>query len=289
MSTISSRGINCPPRSFIKKELIELKSYLTGSFRINISISSSPRKNLFRVTPSNAALIFEATYCVSKPKDFPFSFRIKFISLLPLGKLSLISVTPLYVLSSDFKNSAALFNSAKDFIKHYENCSKNIKNKEIYLSYVVKSMINDNHLFLFTKGSNYEDYGTFTDWLRIRKKYRTFFVDLDGVVFRNKGKYGLKNWGTKNEPIKKNIETLLKLNLKGTQIVFVSARHQEYYKNIDKNLKKLGFKNYKILLGLHHSQRILINDYFITNPNPSALSINIPRDNDNLGQLVESL
>ena len=50
-------------------------------------------------------------------------------------------------------------------------------------------MINSNDLFLYTEGIKYEDYGTFTDWLSIRRKYRTFFVDLDGVVFKNKGKY----------------------------------------------------------------------------------------------------
>ena len=51
-------------------------------------------------------------------------------------------------------------------------------------------MINSNNLFLYTKGSKYEDYGTFSDWLLVRRKYRTFFVDLDGIVFKNKGKYG---------------------------------------------------------------------------------------------------
>ena len=46
---------------------------------------------------------------------------------------------------------------------------------------------------------------------------------------------------------------------------------------------------FKILLGLNHSQRIIINDYFVTNPNPSALAINIARDDENLDQLVQSL
>ena len=222
--------------------------------------------------------------------EHPEVYNIHQKSFLRLNnKNQIIDIEEKKIISDKICIGLYSFSSAKDFIKHYENCSKNIKNNEIYLSYVVKSMINDNHLFLYTKGSNYEDYGTFTDWLRIRKKYRTFFVDLDGVVFRNKGKYGLKNWGTVNEPIKKNIETLLKLNLTGAQIVFVSARDQNFYNKLNKNLKKLGFRNYKILLGLHHSQRILVNDYFITNPNPSALTINIPRDDDNLGQLVESL
>ena len=54
-------------------------------------------------------------------------------------------------------------------------------------------------------------------------------------------------------------------------------------------LKKIGFSNFKILLGLNHSQRILINDYYLTNPNPSAVAINISRDSENLDQLIQSL
>ena len=150
-------------------------------------------------------------------------------------------------------------------------------------------MINSNNLFLYTKGLNYEDYGTFTDWLTVRRKYRTFFVDLDGVVFRNKGKYGRNSWDTKNEIIKKNVNTLLRLNVLGAQIIFVSARSEKYTKKINFELQKIGFSKFKVLLGLNHSQRILINDYFLTNPNPSALAINIARNDDNLDQLVQSI
>ena len=32
-----------------------------------------------------------------------------------------------------------------------------------------------------------------------------------------------------------------------------------------------------------------VNDYYLTNPNPSAVAINIPRDNENLDQLIQSL
>ena len=181
------------------------------------------------------------------------------------------------------------FGSAEDFIKHFKICYKNIKNKEIYLSFIVKSMINSNNLFLYTEGLNYEDYGTFTDWLAIRRKYRTFFVDLDGVVFRNKGKYGIKNWDTKNEILQKNVNTLLRLNVRGAQMIFVSARSEKYEKKINFELKKIGFFKFKVLLGLNHSQRVLINDYFLTNPNPSALAINIARNDENLDELVQSL
>ncbi len=64
---------------------------------------------------------------------------------------------------------------------------------------------------------------------------------------------------------------------------------QKNQKKLSIELKKIGFSNFKLLLGLNHSQRILINDYYLTNPNPSAVAINISRDNENLDQLIQSL
>lgn len=222
--------------------------------------------------------------------EHPEIYNIHQKSFLILNnKNQIIDIEEKKIISDKICIGLYSFISAEDFVCHFKNCSKYIKNLEIYLSFVVKSMINANNLFLYMEGSNYEDYGTFNDWLRIRKKYRTFFVDLDGVVFKNKAKYGVKNWSTKDTFIKKNVEMLLKLNLNGAQIVFVSARNEKYFNKINKDLINVGFVNFKLLLNLHHSQRILINDYFYTNPNPSALALNIVRDDDNLDQLVQSL
>ena len=220
----------------------------------------------------------------------PEIYNIHQKSFLKLNnKNQIIDIEEKKIISDKICIGLYSFGSANDFISHFKNCSRNIKSKEIYLSFVVKSMINSNNLFLYTEGINYEDYGTFTDWLSIRRKYRTFFIDLDGVVFKNKGKYGKKNWNTKNEVIKKNTKTLLKLNSQGAQIVFASARPEKNQRKLMVELKKIGFSNFKILLGLNHSQRILINDYYLTNPNPSAVAINISRDSENLDQLIQSL
>jgi len=222
--------------------------------------------------------------------EHPEVYNIHQKSFLRLNnKNQIIDIEEKKIISDKICIGLYSFISAQDFVNHFRKCSKHIKNFEIYISFVVKSMINANSLFSYMRGSNYEDYGTFTDWLRIRKKYRTFFVDLDGVVFKNQAKYGAKNWSTRDNIIKKNVETLLELNSNGAQIIFVSARSQKYFNKINKDLTKAGFVNYKILLDLYHSQRILINDYFLTNPNPSALALNIVRDDDNLDQLVQSL
>ena len=79
------------------------------------------------------------------------------------------------------------------------------------------------------------------------------------------------------------------MNSKGAHIIFASARPERNQRKLIAELKKIGFSNFKMLLGLNHSQRILINDYYLTNPNPSAVAINISRDSENLNQLIQSL
>lgn len=178
------------------------------------------------------------------------------------------------------------FNTVEKFKKYYQFCKKNIFKNEIYISYLVKSAINNNELFFSSEVTHYEDYGTYKDWLKIRKKYRTYFVDLDGVLFVNKGKYGRKNWFTKNIYIKKNLKYLLQLNRANAEIIFTSSREKTLEKKLNSELKKIGFSNFRILLGLNHGQRVLINDYSITNPNPSAISINLQRNSSSLNSLL---
>ena len=258
-------------------------------YRLKGQILVKDSDNFFNIDPKFNFMNknFVAGVDISK---HPEIYNIHQKSFLKLNnKKQIIDIEEKKIISDKICIGLYSFGSANDFISHFKNCSRNIKSKEIYLSFVVKSMINSNNLFLYTEGINYEDYGTFTDWLSIRRKYRTFFIDLDGVIFRNKGKYGKKNWNTKNEVIKKNTKTLLKLNSQGAQIVFASARPEKNQRKLTVELKKIGFSNFKILLGLNHSQRILINDYYLTNPNPSAVAINISRDSENLDQLIQSL
>jgi hypothetical protein len=180
------------------------------------------------------------------------------------------------------------FRSVNDFEKHYYFCKKKFRNKEIFISYIVKSMLAENNLFLTSEVKNYEDYGSFSDWIKIRAKYRTFFVDLDGIIFINKGKYGKKNWNSRDVLINKNIEILKKLNAENAQLIFTTSRTDNFKKKLLNKLKKIGFKKFKLILGLNHGQRIIINDYSITNPNPTALSINLLRNSNKLEDFIES-
>ena len=209
--------------------------------------------------------------------------------LITNTKKQLINIEEKKIVSDKICVGLYSFKSTKDFIIHYKHCHKKILLKETYVSHIVKSMITDNQLFLAYEVQNYEDYGSFVDWLRIRKNYRTFFVDIDGVIFLNKGQFGRKNWNSKNIIIKENKNILKKLNHQNTEIIFTSSRPELYRRRLITELKKIGFKDFKLLLGLNHGQRIIINDYAISNPNPSAASLNITRNSNQLKDLIDSL
>jgi hypothetical protein len=51
-------------------------------------------------------------------------------------------------------------------------------------------------------------------------------------------------------------------------------------------LNGLGFGDCQLVMNVHHSKRILINDYANSNPYPTAVAINIERDNENLGDMI---
>jgi hypothetical protein len=51
-------------------------------------------------------------------------------------------------------------------------------------------------------------------------------------------------------------------------------------------LDELGFGSCSLIMGIHHSKRVLINDYANSNPYPTALAINIKRDSEDLGDLI---
>ena len=73
---------------------------------------------------------------------------------------------------------------------------------------------------------------------------------------------------------------------RGCKIVFCTARPQKYESITRKALDKLGFIGYQLIMEVNHSRRVLINDYAPSNPYPSAVAINLPRDSDTLGDMI---
>ncbi len=188
-------------------------------------------------------------------------------------KNTIVNIVEKQVISNEFCVGAYGFANVEDFKKYYEQL-KDYEN--LYVSHIIYKMILDKHLFFTKEVKNYIDWGTLKDWLDYRKRFRTIFCDLDGVLVKSSSKHFEPKWGT-TEGIKENIDILNKLREEGAYIVITTARPHEITYITEQQLKREGIKYDRLIMNLPHSQRILINDYSATNPYPSATCVNLER------------
>jgi hypothetical protein len=140
--------------------------------------------------------------------------------------------------------------------------------------------------FFSTRSENYIDWGTYEDWRRYCGEFQTIFIDLDGTLVHNAGSYTSPKIG-ETDPLNRNIEWLRRKRREGkVYIVITTSRSKEFAELTIKQLLKHDIPYDKILFGLPHCRRVLINDYAPSNPFPSCSSLSIPRDADILPDLM---
>lgn len=157
---------------------------------------------------------------------------------------------------------------------------------EIYMSHVASYMIGQKNYFSYIEAEEYEDWGLIGDWRRVARRMQTYMVDIDGVVFKNKGKYGRVNWNDEDTPLENNVHIIKKLASDGAQIIFCTARPESQRDKLERSLKGVGISWHSIVMGCNHAKRIIINDFADTNAYPSCEAINVPRDGNNLDKYI---
>jgi hypothetical protein len=171
------------------------------------------------------------------------------------------------------------FQDSAEFIEHYLEIMRIKVTGEMYISHLISYMLSKRrYIFTLRMADNYEDWGTLREWLAVQKNFQTYFVDLDGIIITNSGKYGRVNWSNNEQLIEENVSFLKRLQENGAQIVITTSRTEEFREGIEKLLNEAGLSPYAILMGLNHTRRILINDFAPTNPFPSAVAVSIPRN-----------
>lgn len=179
------------------------------------------------------------------------------------------------------------FDDAEIFKTAYsEMLSKNISG-EMYVSHIISYLLSsDKYIFEAVMADSYDDWGTLNEWKAEQKKHRTYFVDVDGVIMKNSGKYGSLNWYNNTTYLNENVEVLLKLQNEGAQIVITTSRPEEFRPALERLFNYVGLKPYAILTGMNHSARVVINDFAPTNPYPSGIAVTCPR-NSNIKEYLE--
>lgn len=191
------------------------------------------------------------------------------------------------IISDTFSIGGYYFKNSQEFLLAYEKLEKNIE-KEIYISDVISSMILKGEIFFIKNAKNYKDWGTSLEWLKFKNKIKTYFIDIDGVLFENGAQYFNPKWGTTN-PLLKNIEVIKKLKSLGNYIVITTSRTEEFRESTIKQFKEVNLEYDQLIMGIGNGERIIINDYSNSNPFPSCNSINIKRNTEILNELIEKI
>src|SRR5258705_4627615 len=197
-----------------------------------------------------------------------------------------LNIVEKQVISDTFCVGGYSFASASEFVR----CFQKIRNNNnIYVSHIIYQMMLEGKTFVGSKVENFLDWGTLQDWLNYTNKFGTIFVDLDGVLVYNTGEFMSPSWG-ETDAIKENVAAVNKLYDSGfVKVIITTTRTEEYAKVTSQQLKRLGIKYHQIILGLFHSKRIIVNDFSKTNPYRSCDAINIRRDSNELGDMLQSI
>jgi hypothetical protein len=183
------------------------------------------------------------------------------------------------IVSNHFCAGGYQFERAGDFINTFRSLWSTHKG-EPFVSNVIDKMIADGKVFAESPVNNFIDVGTAQDWFEYNDK-PTYFCDIDGTIVKSKDDYYAPT-----EPIEHNIRALLEKKKTGCKLIFCTARNKKYYTVTRALLDYLGFQDCELIMEVNHSRRVIINDFATTNPYPSAVAINIPRDSDKLGEYL---
>lgn len=178
------------------------------------------------------------------------------------------------------------FSNAEKFIEAYRELKQQQINGEMFVSNVISYLIRQKgEIFYLNEASNYIDWGTLREWKEEQIRYRTYFVDIDGVLLKNCGRYGKINWENNEEVLKENCKLIKELQDGGAQIVITTSRTEEFREKLTEILHKQGICPVAIVMGLSHAARVVINDFAPTNAYPSCIAISFPR-NGNLSDYI---
>ena len=175
--------------------------------------------------------------------------------------------------------------SAERFAFAFEDISKKGIKSELFVSHIISYLIAKEEKYLYIEAEDYIDWGTLVEWKETQARYKTYFIDVDGVILKNSGKYGSVNWSNNKEFLTENIKKIIELQEKGAQIVITTSRTEEYREDLEGLLHSVNIKPYAVIMGLNHAARVIINDFASTNPYPSGIAITLPR-NGNISDYI---
>lgn len=201
----------------------------------------------------------------------------------------IIKIAEKQVISETFCVGGYYFKDSSEFIKAFEYLNKKDGSAELFVSMIIKYLIEERDLLFKIKPiKEYLDLGTIKEWLEYKGNQKTYFIDVDGIVVKNSGEYKKPYWGV-TDGLTENINIINQLYSLGNYIILITSRKESYRKITKIQLKRAGVKYHQLIMNLNHSARVIVNDFSESNPFPSAISVNVPRDSDKLNDYIRDI
>lgn len=199
----------------------------------------------------------------------------------------IIDIVEKKVVSRFFSLGGYFFKNPESFISSFEKLNEQNNKQELYISHIIQDLIiNKKEIFFGKKVDSYLDFGTLEQWSKYLKKFKTYFFDIDGILFKNAAQYFKPRWED-SEPIKENLEIIKKLSEnKYNQLIFSTSRPEKYRRVTERKLRELGIKYLDVIMGCLHAKRIIVNDFSNTTGYPTCEAINILRDSEDLKKYI---
>ena len=179
------------------------------------------------------------------------------------------------------------FSDADMYCGHFDAIAQESAGVEIFVSHVMNRAIAAGLVVVPHRARGLIDVGTLEDWRRHVRPRGTIICDLDGIVFRNHSRWFPPYWEDADEPLMENVATLRNWQAAGAQLIFMTARPEEYRLKTQAALEGLGLRVHALIMDCLHGRRFLVNDHAASNPFPSAVGISMPRDGQMLGDYLK--
>lgn len=191
-------------------------------------------------------------------------------------------------LSSNFVSVGLYgFADASLFLDNFAAVARDPAIAEVFVSHVLNRAIADGMIATPLCVSGLIDVGTLDDWRRHVRPRGSIVTDLDGVVFENHSRYFAPFWEDEDVPIAHNVEALRGWQEQGAQLIFMTARPDEYRAKTERALAELGLKPHALIMDCRHGRRFLVNDHAPSNPYPSAVAISMERNSASLSDYMK--
>lgn len=206
-------------------------------------------------------------------------------SYLELDEMGVINnIVEKKITSDKFCCGGYFFKSSHEFLQYSD-----IQSDNLFVSDVIFNMTLQGITFTGIECSDYEDWGTISEWMKYKNTFKTLFVDLDGTLFKNSSAY-LKPYIGETDALQNNIDFIKRLQDTGrVEIILTTSRPEEYRAITEDQLFNAGIKYKHLLMGLNHASRIIINDFSDSNPYRACDAINIERNSDNLQKYFNNI